>query len=70
MSALEKVAYSPRAFAELFDPPMGVSTVFKKIRAGQIEAVKDGRNITLIPHAAKEKYVASLTPIVPRNPKP
>jgi hypothetical protein len=49
---------------------MGVSTVFKKIRAGQIEAVKDGRNITLIPHAAKEKYLASLTPIVPRNPKP
>ncbi len=70
MSDLEKVAYSPRAFAELFDPPMGVSTVFKKIRAGQIEAVKDGRNITLITPAAKDKYMASLTPIVPRRPKP
>jgi len=70
MSALEKVAYSPKAFAELFDPPMGLSTVFKKIRNGQLEAVKDGRNVTLITPVAKEKSLASLTPIVPRNPKP
>ena len=66
MSDLGKIAYSPKAFAELFDPPMGLSTVFKKIRCGQIEAVKDGRNITLIRHAAKEKYLASLTPIIPK----
>lgn len=69
MSALEKVGYSPGAFAQLFDPPMGLSTVFKKIRKGQIEAVKDGRNLTWITPAAKEKYLASLTPIVPQKPK-
>jgi hypothetical protein len=70
MSTLdEKIGYSPREFAKLFEPPMGLSTVFKRIRTGRIEAVKDGYRKTLITPAAKEKYLASLTPIVPRNQK-
>lgn len=70
MSAPEKLAYRPDTFAKLFDPPMGLSTVFKKIRDGQIEAVKDGRNVTFITGDGARKYIASLSPINPRNPKP
>jgi hypothetical protein len=54
----DRLAYSPKAFGQLIGACE--SLIFKRIREGQIRAVKDGRKVTRILRADAEAYLASL----------
>lgn len=66
-SSDNRLAWTIEEFAILVG--YGKSTIRKRIRNGELRAVRDGCRTTRILPADGEAFVASLSPIIPHKPK-